>query len=256
MSKLLDLFDRIGKESQTRLGFPSGPRSDLSPPMLLLALCNSREEARRAARLKPDALLFSNNKPEMQKDLSDTLWGVTIPSPTPRQVKELRRRGGDFVVFNSVETQLDALIETPIGRILLIPSYTSIEQTRMLQAMPIDALILETWPTPPLTFQVLHEIVTIRSQVSGHLMLRLGAAPNQWELECLRDAGINALIFNMDTVPETKLDVLRNDLLQLPRRRPEKAMHTPSLPQLGSESLPSIQPTPSPDDDQDEELED
>ena len=55
-----------------------------------------------------------------------------------------------------------------------------------------------------------------------------------WELECLRDIGIEGVVVDLDTSDAARLKILGQAISDLPRRKPRNEFSSPSLPRVSA----------------------
>ena len=163
-------------------------------------------------------------------------------------MKSLCDAGCDFIVLANFEVKLDLLNSDEIGRFFQIPPSFSTDQAHSIVDLPIDMVLLSGPLAPPITLQQILEISTTRGEIGKPALLVLNGLPSDWEIECLRDIGIDGLILDVRLSKPDALASLKRRILDLPRRRPRAERTAPTVPSMD-------QPHASEFDEEDEEEE-
>ena len=87
-----------------------------------------------------------------------------------------------------------------------------------------------------------------RGEIGSAFLLRVEGDLSAWELECLRDIGIEGVVVNLDTRDAARLKTLGQAISDLPRRKPRNEFSSPSLPRVSAHD----QVIDGDDDDEDE----
>ena len=233
MSKLLQRLDQIGRESPRPLGFGASAAREAVPAMLILALCKHSDRVTKETASGADALIFTDFPPSRSiNDLKKlgTPWGISLESYTPKSLESLRKAGCDFLVVANLEVKLDLLHGDEIGRFFQIPPNLSTDQARSIVDLPVDMVLLPGPLSPPLTLQQLLDLSTTRGEVGKPALVVLNELPSEWEIECLRDIGVDGLILDIRDAKSDALPSLKQRILHLPRRRSRAERTAPSVP--------------------------
>ncbi|MSQ11585.1 MAG: hypothetical protein EXR48_02635 [Dehalococcoidia bacterium] len=259
MSRLFQALERLHRGATIPLGFGLGraARPERAPAMLLVASFGKADRSQEAAKLA-DLLLFKPSGQVTQtavKKLAEAAgelpWGIQVDTLTKEQSSLLEKQGCDFVIFNSLAVPLDALKLDDVSYLLSVPKEFSEEQARALEATPIDGVVSQEAVAPPFTLDRLMELAGLRGLFGKPFFLPISGVPSAWELECLRDAGVDGLVASADQVGPEALAELHKALREVPSRRPGKGERfTALLPQVVSAS--ERQPAQLPDEDDDE----
>jgi hypothetical protein len=115
----------------------------------------------------------------------------------------------------------------------------------------MDAALFAQVPPKKLTLEVLLELAAHRNQIGKSFLLPITHAPSTWELECLRNIGVEGLVLNLDQADAGALGALHGRIRDLPKPKPRSERHAALLPQLaiGGEGRGGQD-----DDDDDEEM--
>lgn len=262
MSRLLDKIDKLGRGAITPIGFGTHVAQEKSPAMLLIVLTRANLfKGRMKIQRFCDGFIirgseFSSTTAKGSKELGDVLWGGWPETLKSGDAESLQEKGGDFLVLQGDTIPLEALAEGEMGRILHVSLNVTDQFLRTLDDLPIDAVLLELTDetSVPLALEHLVQIATIRTMISCPLMIVRPCEPSQQEIIALRNAGVEALVIDIEKASPKELELLHNSLLNLPQKksRPEKAMAT--LPSLGG-GHPPRRPTPDEDPEEEEEEE-
>ncbi|MBI4338275.1 MAG: hypothetical protein HY683_10660 [Chloroflexi bacterium] len=240
MSKLLEQIERAGKAPPAPLGFGASQRQQKVPALVVVAACEKPTDAVVAAEAGANAVLFLPGKKgtvalpaEAGDKLGTTPWGVVKSDLTSQEAEQLQSQGCDFIVVDA-DASLAALHdrERGPGRVLRIAADLDEKLTRTLEDLPIDAVLVETPHQPPWTLHHLMLLSAIRLLVGKPFLLGVSGTPSPWEVECLRDIGVDGLVLNADTAKREGLLELRKAVNGLPQRKPRGDRPSPLLPHV------------------------
>lgn len=243
MSKLLDKLGKIGKGNTTPMGFGATLSREKTPPLLVIGILRKdyAKGATSLAQAKGDASLFyiadtASVTAKACNALGSIPWGVWSESMGVQDIQKLKEQGCDFLVFQGEAVALEALEEDEIGRILVLPAETEDRVLRTLDDLPVDALLLRLVDSDasPLTLGHLMQIGAIRGMTSKYLLVERPAPPSRRELEALRDAGVDAVALDVATTTADQMTQIRQELLDLPRRKPRAERSAAVLPYIGT----------------------
>ena len=240
MSKLIQRIERLGKDTPAPLGFGAAKRRKPAPSMVLLASASNLNATKILEGVAVDAVLFSmenSTGPAMAKassHLKDIPWGFQVNNPTADQVKELVAAGCDFITLNGMTAPLEALHNDELGKFLVVPPNLKEEHAHSLEVLPVDAVIYADAVSSPLNLEVLLQLAAARGEIGSAFLLRIEGDLSAWELECLRDIGIEGVVVNLDTSDAARLKILGQAISDLPRRKPRNEFSSPSLPRVSA----------------------
>ena len=90
-----------------------------------------------------------------------------------------------------------------------------------------------------------------RGEINRPFLLPIVSAPSEWELECLRDIGVDGLLLDLEQADAQTLQLIRQRVQELPRRKAKGERPTPSIPRSFSPTQRQEQEA-EPDEDEDE----
>lgn len=231
MSKLVQRLERLGRDTPAPMGFGLSARRQPPPQMLLLASCSVPGELSQEALAHLDGVLVTSSDAKGEVRAEDTPWGVMLPEATADAVGALREKGCDFIALSAGGVHLDSLKDEELGRVMVVPRDISTEQAHSLGDLPIDAVLLTEPLSPPMTLQALMDLSAVRGEIARPALVLLSGAPSAWEIECLRDIGVDAVVMDAARTSADELEALKQHILALPRRRPRGERPAPSVPQ-------------------------
>ena len=132
-----------------------------------------------------------------------------------------------------------------IGKLLVVPVDLKEEFARSLEVLPVDVIVYADAVGSPLTLEVLMHLATARCEIGRPFLLPVHGALSMWELECLREIGVEGVVADLETTDADALKALSHAIRTLPRRKSRNDLGSPSLPRVGG------RPRPQPDDDDD-----
>lgn len=262
MSRLTQALERLHKGTAAPMGFGLQRPAQKERPaaMLLLAAASKVDSLLPAAAVSDGVLLQpAGHAPsasvlkKLAEVAKDATWGVRSDQVTAEQVKSLKEQGCDFIVLASTEVLLEALQGEEMGRVLLLPKDLKEELGRTIEGAPVDFVMGADPASSPLTLQSLLDIAALRWMVNKPFLLPVSGAPTVWELECLRDMGVDGLVLLSDTAGAESLQTLHDRLRDVPPKRPAKNDRAVALlPQLPGSDPRRVVPEPDlPDEDDD-----
>ena len=83
--------------------------------------------------------------------------------------------------------------------------------------------------SPPLTLQALMDLSALRGEIGKPALALLSGVPSAWEVECLRDIGVDGVVMDAAHAGADGLEALKQHILALPRRRPRGERPSPSV---------------------------
>jgi hypothetical protein len=261
MSELISRLEKIGKGSPTPMGFGAASRAEKVPCMAVVGSlrANHAKKADLAVKAKLDAVLLEGDGLDGElSNISDALktvpWGVAVDGLDGKRAKELMEKGCDFFVVSPEKTQIEAMKEEKPAYLFPVPLDADDRFLRGVEGLPIDAVILSLDSEgSPLTLRHFMAIGTIRPMLDKYMFLKVASAPSSKELEALRDAGVDALVVDMEKMSEKALTELKERLMDLPKPRKNRSERlSPLLPRLSQKAAASPRRT-EPDEDDDDE---
>ena len=254
MSKLIQRIERLGKDTPAPLGFGAATRRKVAPTMVLLASTADPSAAAKLEGASLDGVLYvssSTNGTDLAKaseGLKDVPWGAQVDNPTADQVKQLVDAGCDFITVTGMSASLEAMHYEDLGKFLVVKSDLKEEQSHSLEVLPVDAVVYADAISSPIDLDGLLKLAAFRGEVGCALLLPVSGTLTVWELECLREIGVEGVIVDLATTDVEALKTLAQAILDLPRRRSRSELSSPSLPRVSARA----QAVEEDDDDDDE----
>ena len=236
MSRLIQLIERIGKTAPAPMGFVASARPEAAPSMVLLVSCAAPRKLQEVAGVRPDAVLLTPAKVDpksldkMASALGDTPWGVLLKEGSPDGVPALEENGCDFVVLATPHLSVDMLQDEELGKLLVVPGDLDKEQAHALEDLPLDAVLFSEPLSPPLSLEQLMVLAALRGEIPKPVLLSLTAPPSPWELECLRNIGVDCVVLDLDRSDAQAVETLQERIKGLPRRKARGDRVTPTVP--------------------------
>lgn len=240
MSKLIQRIERLGKDTPAPLGFGAATRRKAAPSMVLLASASNLKSVKALEGVFLDGLLFSiedNSGSAMANAtsiLKDVPWGVQVENPTADQVKDLEEAGCDFITISGMAAPLEVLHNDELGKFLVVPPDLKEEHAHSLEVLPVDAVIYADTVSSPLTLDGLLNLAAARGEIGRAFLLPVIGVLSSWELECLRDIGVEGVVVDLDTSDAAGLKTLGQAILDLPRRKTRNDFSSPSIPRVSA----------------------
>jgi hypothetical protein len=237
MSKLADLIRRTTRIEGRRLGFGTAAAKSQSS-ITLVAIVQERwaQGASEAAGAGADVLLLAGRPGD--KDLSDAAaaaqekpCGLLATEIDIDRLAKLQDAGLDFVALDT-HAPAGVFSNEKLGFVLHLREDLSDIQLRTLESLQLDALYLDTNPSP-LTIARLMELRRASGLARKPLLLPVRHDAQQDELIALRDSGVTLLAIDMkEKGAADALKRLRGLIDALPERRPRREeAREPLLPQ-------------------------
>ena len=259
MSKFIDRLDYIMEGAPAAMGFGM-QRVKKAPGMALLAIV-SKSDAKalqRVADLKPDGALVSGvdgpaKLKAVRKALGDGIpWGRPVTSLSEDEAAAYEKEGCDLLAFPLQGTSVAAVGSEEVARILRVDAAMDREQLRVIDALPVDVLLING-PTSSSQWSLedLVAVARVTRLVNKYVIVETSLLPGAKVLEALRDAGVNGLAVDVESVPAEKLAELKTALEDMPRHRPNRRDKSVAiLPRSAFPAVSSPEPQePEPDED-------
>ncbi|PKB66451.1 MAG: hypothetical protein BZY81_07275 [SAR202 cluster bacterium Io17-Chloro-G4] len=259
MSKFIERLDHIREGAPAAMGF-GVQRVQKAPGMALLAIVSGSDATalQQVADLKPEGALVSGvDDPAKLKEAcaplgEDIPWGSSVTALSENDVAAYEKEGCDLLAFALSGTSLAAAGSEEVARILRIDTAMDPEQLRVIDALPVDVLLING-PSSSSQWS-LEDLVTVAGvtrRVNKYVIVETSQLPGAKELEALRDAGVNGLAVDVASVTAKKLTELKSALVDMPRQRPNRRDRNMAiLPRSAFPSGSSSEPEePEPDED-------
>jgi len=208
--------------------------------MVLLACVSNLKSIKELEGVFLDGVLFPigySSVSDMAKAssiLKDVPWGVQVENPPADQVAELVEAGCDFITLTGMTAPLEALHNEDLGKFLVVSSDLKEEHAHSLEVLPVDSVMYADAVSSPLSLEGLLKLAAVRGEIGRSFLLPVIGNLTAWELECLRDIGIEGVVVDLDTTDATGLKMLGQAILDLPRRKLRNEFSSPSLPRVSA----------------------
>lgn len=224
MGKLIEKIERTQKSSGPRLGF-APPSAAKQTSMLVVAVIPSSNAALAAAATErgADCVLVKEVSARGSQSLSQglklssqTLIGVML------QGGRSERSAGDFVVVDRTAPAAVLTDGEDVDVVLSVGLDLSDAELRVLEALPIDAVILPG-TEGPLTLENLIAYYRVTRSTNKPVLAHVSGTPESVAIRALRDAGISGFLVEVaDVDAAAGVAALRRTIDQLPAKKPRK----------------------------------
>ena len=254
MSKLIQRIERLGKDTPAPLGFGAATRRKAAPTMVLLVSTADPSAAAKLEDISLDGVIYTSpaakgaDLAKASSSLKDVPWGSQVEILTVDQVKELVDAGCDFITLTGTTASLEALQSEDLGKFLVVPAGIKEEHAHSLEVLPVNAVIFADVVSAPLNLESLIALAAVRGEIGCAFLIRVNGTLSAWELECLREIGVEGVIVDLASTDAEALTALAKAILDLPRRRSRSEMSSPSLPRVSARA----QAVEADDDDDDD----
>ena len=253
MSKLIDRLEKVGTVAPAPMGFAASRAQERTPALLMLALSVAKDAA--STDPNSDACIISAakaTKPQLKaaRDaMGERLWGLWPATAAGVSLDDIKKQGGDFVVFSNVDTPAELLADEELGRLIVIPVEFPEELGHSLEDFPVDAVVISGLEdATPLSVKALMQVRAVRDLVSKPLLLLRASPLNRGELVVLQDVGLQGVVVDAAKVSAEDSSRMTEEIKNLPPRRQKRDHAGALLPRVSSGS-----PAPHQHDEDDEE---
>jgi hypothetical protein len=245
MSKLADAIRRNQRVESAPIGFGAA-RPAVKPSLLVGSLgpVAAADGARGAGAdfvildSRPRALSDGDVRSLREASVGLALGAWAGPSDS-QSVRSVRQAGLDFLVVEAGSTPAAAMLDEDLGYVLALPAKPEEAFLRSLEPFSLEALLLTELPSP-LTVGAQIELSRVGVLGRKPVLCRVPSDASSEELQCLRAAGVVALVTTPDGVA-----ALKRTVAELPPRRARRDDRTVL-------SLPRGQAAATADDEDDE----
>ena len=259
MSRFIERLERIAQGGTGGLGFGAA-RVEKTPGLALVGHISKNHAAGLAAvaELGLDAVLLSGIAnpaalKKLQKSLPSLPWGVHLASLGEKDSQAYREQGCDLLAFSLEETTAAAVSTDEAARILYTDAGLEDRELRGIASLPLDVFVLrvpglgDAW-----TLKDLASVAIVSRRVDKFVLVEVSKAPTAKDLEALRDAGVDGLVVDMESVGVEALAELKAAALNLPKQKPgRRGGFTAIVP---SSVFPSASaPEPEPDEEEEDD---
>ena len=227
MSRFIEALSEVGQQSPASMGFGPASKSRSAPPQIMLVarvLTEDLEKDASLAEANVDAFLLGPPSAEGRqldaaaKKIGKRPWGVRLDKFSAKQVSRLIKKGCDFIVFESMDTDAAVLNEEDLGTVVTLSHELGEEVIRSICELPVDAALFSpAQRTLPLTIDGLAKIQLVRGLTDKPFIVEAPEGLGQVDLEALRNQGIAAII--VDAPPLDRVAKVREAIDSLPPRK-------------------------------------
>jgi hypothetical protein len=263
MSRFIDQLNRAARATSQPMGFRTARTVSSESRILLIASLAPGGVTERLADCADgaDAVLLRLAKvgptaktlPKAAAALPVLPWGVWLEDTSAKRLATLAGAGGDFAVFPAASQAAAATPEAKTGLILQLEPSLGDSLLRTVNDLPVDAVLADDTHEAGATI-AWHQLMAL--QRLSNLLTKPLIAPiplniTDGELKALWEAGVDAVVVEVDTTQPKRLGELRRSIGQLPPRSLRKSGKAEALlPRAGVERNAAI-----PDEEDEEEYE-
>jgi hypothetical protein len=217
MSKLADAIRRSQRVEAAPMGF--GAARTAPRPLLLVGTNVAMATVGEAKTAGADVILVEANSltpddvKKAREAAGDAVLGAKTAVSTSEEAKALREAGLDFLLVEAETTAAAALLDDDLGYALALPEQPEELFLRSLDSLNLEALYLASTPSP-LTVAGQIELGRVAGLGRKPLLSRVAAGASKDDLQCLRAAGVVAVITDV-----AGLGQLKETVASLPPRR-------------------------------------
>ena len=228
MNKLARLLRRAARTEPAPMGFSLGSSRAKSPGMLVTVILDDldRDAAAAAVKAGADTILLDHGDLDGDAEKIRAITGaVEVPcglrlsKPDANATAAARGLGLDYLRIEDDEAPAALLLDEEAGFVLAVAQDASDTYLRTLDSMPFDALYAGELDTP-FTLRRQLELRRVSGFARKPLIVRAADPLSSEDLECLRDAGIVAVMITAGGDLSERLLALRHSIERMrPRKR-------------------------------------
>lgn len=237
MTKLSDAIRRSQRIEAAPMGFGSA-RPATKPSMVVGAVAKSGDSLQSYKDAGVDLVIIDARAGVPDEAAMTTLGGAAdglvlglLAGPIEAaQASSLKAAGFDFLVFDAEATPAAALLNDDLGFVLTLPSQPDELFLRSLESLQLDAVYLESLPSP---LTVSRQLDLNRIGLFGRksLICLVETGVSAEDLRCLRAAGCGVVLA---TGPEAAKSLKEAVVALPPRKTRREDSRTVSLPTGGA----------------------
>ncbi|MQF48460.1 hypothetical protein FIM08_00935 [SAR202 cluster bacterium AC-647-N09_OGT_505m] len=242
MSKLIERLEKVGTVAPTPMGFGASRVAEKAPSLLLVALSETKSTV-PTSHLQVDSYAIPTGKItkaqlKAAKGIAgDVLWGLWPSTITNDSLDALKREGGDFFIFSTVDTPAEVLANEELGRVMTVPADFPEDLRHSLEELPVDAVILAGLEeASPLSVRDVMQVRSMRDFISKPLLLLRSHTLNQGELVVLQEVGVQGIVLDMRTMKIEDATRMQKNIEGLPPRRIKRDQADATLPRMSQRS--------------------
>jgi len=255
MSQLIDKLNRVAKGTPQSMGFRTVHAASTKPQILLIACLNQVATTASPANYadSADAVLLRIAKSgfgteaitKIAQSLQGIPWGGWSDDTSRKQIAQMTKAGGDFIVFPLSSAVLTTGQDDEAGKILQIETSLSEGMLKAVNELPVDAVLTadEQKGEHPLTWHSLMLFQHLASLLAKPLLVTMPISVTPDELKALWEAGVDGVVLEVSSSQDmerlSQLHKVIDGLNFLPPRKRGKA--TALLPHIGGETETAVE---------------
>jgi hypothetical protein len=218
MSKLADAIKRSQRIEAAPMGF--GAARPATKPSMLVGYRGGADKVEGAAQAGAELLLVDSGSDvsrlkQAREQTGTAPLGAFGASKDAATTKSLREAGLDFLAFEADSTPAAALLDDDIGYLLVLPNDPEELFLRALEPLQLDAIFLPKVSTP-LSVADQIKVGSVGQLARKPLIVQVKADASSEDLQCLRAAGVVAVVVEGESEGVTKL---KETVASLPARK-------------------------------------
>jgi hypothetical protein len=232
MSRLIEKIKKQSEQAPLPMGFRRTLPQEAAPSILLIAKVNADAAGALSESIPgADAVLFSDDNSQLtsgvlkkiMKPLKDVPLGVFLEESKETPVG-LEEAGCDFIIISPMSPLNAMPKKEKTGKILQVDSSMDDGLLHAVNDLPADAaLVTDSFGEGDVL--VWHHLMLLRHMallISKPLIVPVPVAITEDELKALWDAGVEAVVVQVDISKGENLKDLHDIAAKLPRRAPKK----------------------------------
>jgi len=234
MSKFSEKLSRAAKGAAPTMGFGVGVPSRRTPPILLVAQVTGADRHLAAVKELADAVLLAvphtigldEHLPPLIRGVGGLPLGVWLEALPESEIEAIASLGCDFVVFGGSGTSTAILRYEGLGKVLTVEPAMTDSMVGAIDQLEVDAVSIKA-PSEEAGVSLNRLLLYQRfgSLISKPLMVPAPRTLTSHDLEHLLEAGVHALLVDVDEVGRAGLQQTRQAIGELPpvlQRRPTR----------------------------------
>jgi hypothetical protein len=260
MSRLIDKFQKAAKSSVQQMGFRTSRAAAPEPGILLIvslapeAIKNKADIGNAGAVLiRPNSVpLTAASVKKIAEILPDIPVGLYLEDTDDKEVAALTEAGCDFLVFPASSRISSASDDKKTGRILQVESSMDDSLLRVVNSLPVDAVLAaDTFTGGALVWHELMIFQHLANTMAKPLIVNIPANITEAELKALWEAGADGVVVDGDKMKAAGMKELQKAIDKLPQRSARKRGKVDAvLPRTGGGSLTSAPPDEEEEEDE------
>ena len=225
MSKLRDRIVDTERRRHARIGFATSSDAAARPPgVVVIAEVDDADAARTAIDGGATALLTSGDTAGI-KAIVEVAGGAPVgvrrEHATAGDVSAFVDAGAEFLLFDAAETAADALLDTSLGHVLILPDGASDDELRLLAPLDLDAVAVPA-PAEAMTVHAQLQMRRVADLTRSRLLATATGAVDTPTLDVWRAGGVAVVLVPPSEAASLASTVAAAAELKPPRERAEE----------------------------------